>query len=225
MTTIKSPRTFARQLAMITAQQIGPQGSPVTYTHPFTKHQTEHPSVSVFHGPVAYVDDPHTYVSGAANDFERMLRAFFFKHTTYANQREYRFVVWTAAEPQEATVDLQATPEILSHVRTTSIGNHAASAKTIAAQPTDDIRWTAEAQGADQTESAPNEEAAERAVGSPPEASDGEGPPPQPIHAVVSPGHALQSAVTARFAAVIEIFRQTALEEGIPADLVKYAYS
>ncbi len=224
VTTIKSPRTFARQLAMMAAQQIGPRGSPATYTHPFTKHQTEHPSVSVFHGPVAYVDAPHVYVSGAANDFERMLRAVFFKHTTYAHQREYRFVVWTVAEPEEATVDLQATPEILSNVRTTSIGNDAASANTLAAQPTDDIRRTAQAQGADQTESAPNEEAAERAAGSPPEASDGERPQSQPIHAVVSPGHALQSAVTARFAAVIEIFRQTALKEGIPADLCTAAF-
>ena len=224
VTTIKSPRTFARDLAMMAAQQIGPRGSTATYTHPFTKHQTEHPSMSVFHGPVAYVDDPHAYVSDAANDFERMLRAVFFKHTTHARQREYRFAVWTAAEPEEATVDLQATPELLADVRTTSIGHDAASANTPAAQPTGHSRPTAQAQGADQTESAPNEEAAERATGSPPEASDRERPPSQPIHVVVSPSDMQQRAVTARFAAVIETFRQTALEEGSPADLCAAAF-
>ena len=224
VTTIESPRAFARQLAMMSAQQIGPRGSPSTYTHPFTKHQTEHPTMSVFHGPVAYVDDPHAYVSAAANDFERMLRAVFFKHTRRADQREYRFVVWTEAEPEEATVDLQASPELLAQLHTTPIGDDAASAITPAARLTDHSRPTAQAQGADETESEPNEETAARAAGSPPAASDRERPASQPIHVVVSPSDMLQSAVTARFAAVIETFRRTALEEGIPADLCAAAF-
>lgn len=224
VTTIESPRAFARQLAMMAAQQIGPRGSPATYTHPFTKHQTEHPSMSVFHGPVAYVDDPHAYVSAATNDFERMLRAVFFKHTTYADQREYRFVVWTASEPEEATVDLQATPELLARVRTALIGDDAASANAPATQLADHSRPAAQGQGADETESAPSEETPDRAAGGPPAASDPERPPSQPIHVVVSPNDMLQSAVTARFAAVIETFRQTALEEGIPVDLSAAAF-
>ena len=223
-TTITSPRTFARQVAMMTAHQIGPTGSPATYTHPFTKHQTEHPSMSVFHGPVAYVDDPHAYVADATNDFERMLRAVFFKHTRYAHQREYRFIVWTEAEPEEATIDLQATPELLALLHTTPIGDDAASANTPAAPLTDHSRPPAQTQGADETESEQNEETAERAAGSPPSASDRERPPSQPIHVVISPSDILQSAVTARFAAVIETFRRTALEEGIPADLCAAAF-
>ena len=135
VTVIKSPRQFARHLAMMAAQQLGPRGSTATYTHPFTSHQTEHPSMTVFHGAVAYVDDPHAYVSGAANDFERMLRAVFFKHTAYVRQREYRFVVWTAAEPQEVTVDLHATPEMLAQLRSGSIGHDAASPNPCAVQP------------------------------------------------------------------------------------------
>ena len=224
VTTIKSPRTFARELAMMTAHQIGPRGSPATYTHPFTRHQTEHPSMSVFHGPVAYVDDPHAYVADATNDFERMLRAVFFKHTSYAHQREYRFIVWTAAEPEEATIDLQATPDLLAQLHTTPIGDDAASSNTPAAQLTDHSRPPAQAQGADETESESKDETAERAAGSPPEASDRERLPSQPIHVVVSPSDMLQSAVTARFAAVIETFRRTALEEGIPADLCAAAF-
>ena len=224
VTTIKSPRRFARQLAMMAAQQIGPRGSTVTFTHPLTKHETEHPSMSVFHGRVAYVDDPHAYVSDAANDFERMLRAVFFKHAGYADQREYRFVAWSEAEPEEVVVDLQATPELLSQVCTTPIGGDAVSANAQAAQPTQHRRPAAQALGADETLSAPNEETPESVVGSPPEASDRELPTSQPIHVVVSPSDVLQSAVTARFAAVLEVFRQTALEEGIPADLCAAAF-
>ena len=89
---------------------------------------------------------------------------------------------------------------------------------------TDDRPPTARAQGADPTELAPNEEEPGRAAGSPPEASDREQPPSQPIHVVVLPGEVLQSAITARFAAVIEIFRQTTLEEGIPVDLYVAAF-
>ena len=224
VTTVKSPRTFARELAMMTAHQIGPRGSPATYTHPFTKHQTEHPSMSVFHGPVAYVDDPHAYVSDATDDFARMLRAVFFKHTRYAHQREYRFIVWTEAEPEEATIDLQATPELLAQLHTTPIGDDAASSNLPAAQLTDHSRPPAQTQGADETESEPNDETAERAAGSPPSASDRERSASQPIHVVVSPSDMLQSAVTARFATVIETFRRTALEEGIPADLCAAAF-
>ena len=223
VTTIKSPRAFARQLAMMTAHQIGPRGSTATYTHPFTRHQTEHPGVSVFHGPVAYVDDPHAYVSEATNDFERMLRAVFFKHTSYAHQREYRFVVWTAVEPEEATIDLQTTPELLTQVRTTPIGD-AASADVPATRRTDHTRPTPQAQGAGEAQPDPSEETTGRAAGGPPAASDRECPPSQPIHVVVSPNDMLQSALTARFAAVIETFRQTALEEGIPADLCAAAF-
>ena len=154
VTTIENPRAFARELAMMAAHQLGPRGSTGTYTHPFTKHQTEHPTMSVFHDPVAYVDDPHAYVAGAANDFERMLRAVFFKHTEYTHQREYRFVVWTAEEPDEATVDLLATPGLIAHVRTMPIGDKAAVAGTTDAQSTEPSRPTAQAQDAHETESA-----------------------------------------------------------------------
>lgn len=180
--------------------------------------------MSVFHGAVAYVDDPHAYVSGADNDFERMLRAVFFKHTRYAHQREYRFVVWTEAEPEEATVDLQATPELLAQVRTTPIGHEATAASTPAALPAEHSRPAAQTQRAHETESAPNEESAKRASCRRPEASDREGSPSQQVHVVVSPNDMLQNAVTARLAAVIETFRQAALEEGIPVGLCAAAF-
>ncbi len=224
VTTIKSPRMFARQLALMAARQIEPRGSTATYTHPFTRHQTTHPSQSVFHGPVAYVDDPHAYVSGATNDFERMLRALFFKHTTYVDQREYRFVVWTEVEPEEATVDLQATPELLAQVHTALIGDGAVSADTPAVQSTDLGYLITQTRRATPRVAAHNEETATRATGDSPGSSDQEHPLSHPVHIVLSPADALQNAVSARFAAVIETFRQTALEEGIPSDLCAAAF-
>ena len=224
VTTIRSPREFARQLALMAAQQIGPCGSPATFTHPYTKHETKHPSVSVFHGAVAYVDDPHAYVSDAVESFERMLRAVFFKHTKYADQREYRFVIWTAAEPEEVVVNLQATPELLAQVSTTPIGSGEAYANAQAAPLVEHNRSVKQADGADATFPAPNDETTERAAGSPPEASDHERSTSQPIHVVVSPGDGLQSAIAARFAAVLETFRQAALDEGVPADLCAAAF-
>ena len=210
VTTIKSPREFARQLAMTAARQIGPRGPTAAYTHPFTKHETKHSSMSVFHGQIAYVDNPHAYVSNAPNDFERMLRAVFFKHTRYAGQREYRFAIWSATEPHEVIVDLQATPEMLSQVRTTQISG-------------DGTLPAAQAPDADEIPTTSNEATLESAASSPAEASNREEPTSLPIHVVIS-SDASQSALTARFAAVLETFRQTVLDEGTPMDLCAAAF-
>ena len=113
VTTIQSPRDFARALANMAASQLGPLGRGATLTHPLSKQPTEHPSQSVFHGPVAYVDDPYSYVERAANPFETMLRSVFFKHARFRDQREYRFFVWTESEPEALTIDLEVSPDML----------------------------------------------------------------------------------------------------------------
>ena len=112
VTTIHSPRAFARAFATMVARQLGPRGAPATFTHP-SKHQTVHPLQGVFHGPVAYVDDPHSYIEDADDPFERMVRSVFFKHTSYQNQREYRFMVWTEQEPEQPTIDLEVSTDML----------------------------------------------------------------------------------------------------------------
>ena len=120
VTTIQSPRDFARALAEMVAGQLGPLGQEVTYTHPLSKQRTMHPSQTVFHGPVAYVDDPYTYVEAAANPFEMMLRSVFFKDARFRDQREYRFVVWTEEEPEEVTIDLEVSPDMLAALQPTA---------------------------------------------------------------------------------------------------------
>ena len=109
VTTIQSPRDFARALARMVVNQIAPRGGPLTYTHAFAKQRTLHPSQTVFHGPVAYVDDPYAYVASASNPFEVMLRSAFFKQSRFRYQREYRFIVWCEDEPDDLTVYLDVS--------------------------------------------------------------------------------------------------------------------
>ena len=66
----------------------------------------------MFHGPVAYVDEPYAYVASAADPFEVMLRSAFFKHTRFRDQREYRFVVWCNNEPDDPIVYLAVTQDL-----------------------------------------------------------------------------------------------------------------
>ena len=113
VTTIHNPRAFARALATMVARQLGPRGARVTYTHP-SKHKTVHPFQSVLHGPVAYVDDPHSYIEDTDDRFEQMVRSVFFKHRSHENQREYRFVVWTDQEPEQLTIDLEVSTDMLA---------------------------------------------------------------------------------------------------------------
>ena len=120
VTTIHNPRAFARALATMVAKQLGPRGAEATYTHP-SKHKTVHPFQAVLHGPVAYVDDPHSFIEDADDGFERMVRSVFFKHRTHENQREYRFVVWTEREPEELTIDLEVSPAMLAALQPAAV--------------------------------------------------------------------------------------------------------
>ena len=115
VTTIHNPRAFARALATMVARQLGPRGASITYRHP-SKHKTFHPFQGVLHGPVAYVDDPHSYMEDTDDPFEQMVRSVFFKHRSHENQREYRFVVWTEREPEQLTIDLEVSSDMLAAV-------------------------------------------------------------------------------------------------------------
>ena len=122
-TTIRSPRTFARALASMVADQVGPRGDQeAKFSHyasgPHSTSVTYHSSQAVFHGPVIYVDDPYSYVTEATGMIERMLRAAFVKDKKYTDQREYRFLAYANKEPTEMTIRLEATPEMLASLGT-----------------------------------------------------------------------------------------------------------
>ena len=67
---------------------------------------TAHKSQTVYHGPVAYLDDPYRRLESASSELELALLLVFLKETACRAQREYRFAVWAEDEPAEDTLDL-----------------------------------------------------------------------------------------------------------------------
>ena len=115
--TLRSPRLFARALAAMFVDQIGPRGQESKLTHSSASDVTYHKGQHVFHGPVAYVEDPYSYVAEAATPMEHLLRPLFVKRLEYEHQREYRFVVWDEGEPEEGPKLLNASPALLETTR------------------------------------------------------------------------------------------------------------
>lgn len=115
--TFRSPRIFARALGGMVVDQLGPRGKETKLTHKFANEVTEHDTQTVFHGPVAYVDDPYRFVAESATPLERLLRPLFVKRLEYKGQREYRFVVWAESAPEEASALLDVSPILLETTR------------------------------------------------------------------------------------------------------------
>ena len=175
---IASPRKFARALASAFVEQFGARGSPTRWRHPSGNH-TEHAAQYVFHGPVVYVDDPHAYVSQGAGDFERTLRAAFFKHSEYEAQREYRIVIWSDDEPDELTLDVEATAELLAEVRTGA--DNGLSGQEIAGQHP--LNSTQEAAGDPRPATSPDDATSDQASSELPDGAVEQFAASQPIHA------------------------------------------
>ena len=109
---IYRPREFARALATMVCEQIGPDGKGAILTHRFEEEptlRTKHGIQWLFHGPVIYVDDVYSLIDQAATKHELMLLPLFAKARKYQHQREYRFVIWTRLEPPEETLLLSTT--------------------------------------------------------------------------------------------------------------------
>ena len=123
---ISSPRKFARALAEMTVCQLGPQCRDVEWTARFGEHNS-HPrslrSQTVFHGPVVYTDDVYREVSGASSDFEKELLRVFTKHHKYRDEREYRFFIFSDAEPIMDCMDLRVPPEVMATIKVTNKDN------------------------------------------------------------------------------------------------------
>ena len=115
--TFRSPRMFARALGAMVVDQLGPLGRMSNLTHSPANDVTLHKSLTVFHGPVAYVKDPYGYVAESATPLEHLLRPLFVKRLEYEHQREYRFVVWDEGEPKEGPKLLNASPALLETTR------------------------------------------------------------------------------------------------------------
>lgn len=112
---IPRPREFARALGLMVAEQLGPRGPEQTIKHASgaAAIETRHKDQLIVHGPVVYSVDPFELVSSMRSPLERMLMAALVKHTRYAEQREYRFLIWSEEEPTEEYVDLTVSKAML----------------------------------------------------------------------------------------------------------------
>ncbi len=112
VTLISRPRELARALAVMVAEQLGPQGEPSSVTHSITglpTLSTSHGLQMIYHGPVIYVDDVYSLLNAATTETELMLLPLFAKEKKYEPQREYRFAIWAGEEPVELTQILDAS--------------------------------------------------------------------------------------------------------------------
>ena len=115
--TLRSPRVFARALGAMVVDQLGPRGRMANVTHSFTNDVTQHNSQTVFHGPVAYIEDPYGYAAEPTTPLEHLLLPLFVKRPDYKHQREYRFVVWDEGESEAGTTLLDASSALLETTR------------------------------------------------------------------------------------------------------------
>ena len=117
---IRRPREFARALGAMAAEQAGPRGRTVLLRNTVDGRAfcTAHRSQTIYHGPVIYPDDAYRRLERASSDLELLLLLVFMKHPAQRGQREYRFAVWTEAEPAEDWVDLRVSLALLEAMRT-----------------------------------------------------------------------------------------------------------
>ena len=116
---IQRPREFARALATMVAEQLGPRGNSHPLTHSFEGEpqlRTQHSVQMLFHGPVIYVDDVFALIDAATSKHERMLLPLFAKATQYRDMREYRFAIWSETEPSEEQELLTASAAMIGSV-------------------------------------------------------------------------------------------------------------
>ena len=116
---IHGRRAFARALAEMVTEQVGPRGTKAemkTTINGEERINTVAGVQVVYHGPVIYVDNPYEFVTSATSGFEYIMRSIFVKGIERRDQREYRFVVWADDEPSEEIVDLDASLALLEAV-------------------------------------------------------------------------------------------------------------
>ncbi|MCY4661157.1 MAG: hypothetical protein OXF93_15325 [Acidobacteria bacterium] len=112
---IRRPREFARALGAMVAEQVGPQGRTVLLRSAVDRHafRTAHRGQTVYHGPVAYAEDPDGRLESASSVLELALLRVFLKPAAHRGQREYRFAVWAHGEPGRDRVDLEVSAALL----------------------------------------------------------------------------------------------------------------
>lgn len=108
---IRQPRKFAFALGAMFADQSGPQGKRMDFTHP-VGIQSFHDTQLVVHGPVWYTDDVLGFLESRQDDPYYALIPQFLKHSKHRAQREYRFVLRSERPVNGETLLLRITGEM-----------------------------------------------------------------------------------------------------------------
>ena len=120
---IPSPRAFAQALAAVYVEHFGPvpkgNGKMTHAIDGLHFGETSHGSVLVAHGPVLYVDDPHSVCEAAillVRGTAGMLLPVFVKSTEYKAQMEYRFALFDSRRSDTEFDIMPATPALIAAI-------------------------------------------------------------------------------------------------------------
>ena len=118
---IYRPRSFARALGLMVAEQLGPQHEDRTMTSRVgdLKMERTYRGQTVLHGPVVYARDAYERIAAASTDVEKVLLPIFVKREDYRAQNEYRFFVMCneAVSDDEQVVLLDASAAMIDAMR------------------------------------------------------------------------------------------------------------
>ena len=121
VSSIYRPRSFARALGLMVAEQLGPRGKETTLTSRFggVGAIRTFRSQTVLHGPVVYARDAYERIASASTDSEKILLPVFVKREKYRAQNEYRFFVMCseAVSDDEEVVLLDASAAMIDAMR------------------------------------------------------------------------------------------------------------
>ena len=104
---IGQPAKFAEALARMVTEQIGPQGKDGWFeetTEGAEGARTKHRTQWVVHGPVVYTNRLYETLTRDRDEWTRLAASVFTKDSTYAGQREYRFVVLNEGAAEETVL-------------------------------------------------------------------------------------------------------------------------
>ena len=107
VTEIGQPAKFARALAHMVAEQIGPRGQDCFFrsiTGGIETEKTLHKSQWVIHGPMVYVDSVHDTLDAIKEPMPRIAASIFAKGKDHAPLNEYRFAVMNEGSEEKKVI-------------------------------------------------------------------------------------------------------------------------
>ena len=121
-TYIGEPAHFARALAMMALSQRNLLGSRADLRNRVNGHVEQCDNLTVYFGPVAYLDDPRDYILAPDDALEKIVRCIFTKTVEHRYQREYRFAILSEKGLERDTM-LLGVPYSIRHALNAGSGS------------------------------------------------------------------------------------------------------